>query len=77
MRTLQESFNTTDDRTQKIKIVTIFRHWSYKKIELAFPTATRHMITVAKNIAKEKGILSDANSKSHPSLDEDDEKYYY
>lgn len=72
MRTLQESFNTTDDRTQKIKIVTIFRHWSYKKIELAFPTATRHMITVAKNIAKEKGILSDPNPKSHPSLDADD-----
>ncbi|GAB1860758.1 hypothetical protein CAJAP_01837 [Camponotus japonicus] len=72
LRTLQESFNTTDDRTQKIKIVTIFRHWSYKKIELAFPTATRHMITVAKNIAKEKGILSDPNPKSHPSLDADD-----
>jgi len=70
--TLQESFNTTDDRAQKIKILTIFRHWSYKKIEFTFPTATRHMITVAKNIAKEKGILSDPSPKSHPSLNVDD-----
>lgn len=69
LRTLQETFNTTDNRTKKIKILTIFRHWSYSKIELTFPSATRHMITVAKNIAAEKGILSDTNPKSYPSLD--------
>ena len=33
-----------------------------------FPTATRHMITVAKTTAKEKGILSNPNPKTHPSL---------
>lgn len=71
LRTLQESFNTSDDRTHKIKILTIFRHWSYQKISLNFPTATRHMISVAKNIAQEKGILGDPTPKSHPSLEAD------
>lgn len=70
LRTLQESFNTTEDRTHKIQILTIFRNWSYKKISLNFPTATRH-ITFAKKIAQEKGILSDLTPKSHPSLQAD------
>jgi len=71
LRTLQESFNTTEDRTQKIKILTILKNWSYKKIQSNFPTATLCMITVAKNIAKDKGILQDPNPKSHPSLEEE------
>lgn len=66
--TLQEIFNTSTDRNHKVKILTIFRHWSYKKIEEKFPTATRHMITVAKSIAKDKGILSDPNPKHHLPL---------
>ncbi|CAH0563173.1 unnamed protein product [Brassicogethes aeneus] len=68
LKTLQESFNSTADRTHKIKILTIFRHWSYQKNEGKFPTATRHMISVAKSIAKHKGILSDPSPKRHPSL---------
>lgn len=68
LRTLQESFNTSTDRSHKVKILSIFRHWSYPKIQVNFPTATRHMITIAKNIAKDKGILGDPNPKNHPSL---------
>jgi len=71
LRTLQESFNTSTDRSHKVQILTIFRHWSYQKIQVHFPTATRHMITIAKNIAKDKGILGDPNPKSHPSLGAD------
>ncbi|XP_025262218.1 uncharacterized protein LOC112637213 [Camponotus floridanus] len=71
LRTLQESFNTSTDRSHKVKILTIFRHWFYQKIQVHFPTATRHMITIAKNIAKDKGILGDPNPKSHPSLGAD------
>jgi len=71
LRTLQESFNTSTDRSHKVQILTIFRHWSYQKIQVHFPTATRHMITITKNIAKDKGILGDPNPKSHPSLGAD------
>lgn len=67
---LQESFNTSADRVHKIKILTIFRSWSYKKIEDTFPSATRHMIGIAKNIARDKGLIGDPNPKQHPSLDE-------
>ena len=71
LRTLQESYNTSQDRTHKIKILTIFRQWSYKKISFYFPSATHHMISVAKKIAREKGILSDPSPKTHPSLTAD------
>ncbi|KAK0077243.1 hypothetical protein PV325_004234 [Microctonus aethiopoides] len=68
VRILQESFNTSANQTHKIMILTIFSHWSYQKIAEKFPTAIRHMISVAKSIAKDEGILSDPSPKHHPSL---------
>lgn len=49
-------------------ILTIFIHWSYQKIGEKFPTATRHMISGAKSIADEKGILNNLSPKHYPSL---------
>ncbi|XP_037957812.1 uncharacterized protein LOC119687542 [Teleopsis dalmanni] len=59
LKNLQEKFNGTRDRTMKIKILSIVHNWSFKKITTHFPNATKHMITVAKKIASEKGILED------------------
>ena len=55
-----------------MKILTIFcKDWTFRKVQHHFPSATRHMITVAKKTAEEKGILADSNPKSHPSLEKE------
>lgn len=68
---LKDEFNRTSEQSTKIRILTIFKDWSFRKILHHFPSATTHMITVAKKTAEEKGILSNPNPKSHPSLDKD------
>lgn len=70
LKVIQEKFTSTSDRTMKVKILTIVHQWSYLKIKEYFPTATRHMIEVAKTIAVQKGILEGPNPKSHPTLKE-------
>lgn len=71
LNVLKYEFSTTQERVKQMRILTIFKDWSFRKIQQHFPSATNHMITVAKKIAEEKGILSDSNPKSHPSLKED------
>ncbi|CAH0550783.1 unnamed protein product [Brassicogethes aeneus] len=71
LKVLKGEFNSTEDRIKKIKILTILKDWSFRKIQHHFPSATTHMVIVAKKTCEEKGILSDPNPKSHPSLEED------
>lgn len=70
----QTVFNETSDRVKKIRILTIFKDWSFRKIQHHFPSSTFHMIAVVKKTAEEKGILSEPNPRSHPSLEEDVQK---
>lgn len=65
---LKERYNTTEDKTMRIRILTIFSHWSFRKIKQHFE-ATNQMIIVAKRTAAEKGILSTPNPKTHPTLE--------
>lgn len=70
LNALQKRFNNTIDRTVKVQILSVVHQWSYRKIVKHFPSATHHMISVAKQTAIEKDILSGPNPKSHPGLDE-------
>ncbi|XP_018358573.1 PREDICTED: uncharacterized protein LOC108758237 isoform X2 [Trachymyrmex cornetzi] len=70
LNALQKRFNNTIDRTVQVQILTVVHQWSYRKILKHFPSATRHMINVAKQTATQKDILSGPNPKSHPGLDE-------
>lgn len=60
---LKETYKTTFNRELKIKILTLFADWSYSQIQRNFSGATRHMISVAKNVVKEKGFLASPNPK--------------
>jgi len=66
LQILKHEFSKTIDRIKQIKILTIFKDWSYRKIQENFPSATFHMIFNAKQTAEKNGILSDPNPKSHP-----------
>lgn len=68
LQILKDDFNKTKDHAKQMKILTIFKNWPFRKIIRHFPSATFHMITVAKKTAEEKGILSEPDPKSHPSL---------
>lgn len=67
LQKLKERYNTTEDRTIRIRILTNFSHWSFRKIKHF--EATNQMIIVAKRTAAEKGILSTPNPKTHPTLE--------
>lgn len=69
LKVLKDEFHSTTERSKKIRILTLFKDWSYRKIQHHFPLATDHMIKIAKQIANEKGILSDATPKIRPTLD--------
>lgn len=71
VQVLKDEFNATTERSKRMKILTIFKDWSFQKIQCHFPLATYHMIRIAKKTAVEKGILSDTTPKSHPSLNEE------
>ncbi|XP_024947522.1 uncharacterized protein LOC112495382 [Cephus cinctus] len=71
LQLLREEFNATIDHEEQMEILTIFKDWSFRKITHHFPSATFHMITVAKKTAREKGILADSSPKRHPSLTKD------
>lgn len=65
---LKKRYNTPEDKTMRIRILTIFSHWSFRKIKQHFE-ATNQMIIVAKRTAAEKGILFIPNPKTHPTLE--------
>lgn len=54
LQTLKERYNTTEDRTIRIRILTIFNHWSFRKIKQHFE-ATNQMIIVAKKNCRREG----------------------
>ncbi|XP_026482097.1 uncharacterized protein LOC113389256 [Ctenocephalides felis] len=49
LNVLKEEFNRTTDRSKRMKMSTLFKDWSYRKIQHHFPLATNHMIKTAKN----------------------------
>lgn len=57
VKKLIDSYHATQDRNLKIQILTIFESWSYNEIKEHFQASTQ-MITVAKLLAAEKGILA-------------------
>lgn len=68
MQVLKEEFNATTERSKRMKILTIFKDWSFRIIQRHFSLATCLMIKIAKKIAEEKGILSDRYKPKEPSI---------
>lgn len=68
MPKLKNAYKNTNDRQLKMKILSLFADWSYSQIQSNFSGATRHMISVVKNIVKEKGILASPNPKPGKTL---------
>jgi len=63
-------FKKTENKQLRLRILTIFADWSYRQIRNHFD-ASNHMITVAKNLAQQKGILSSPNLKAGKNLEQD------
>lgn len=64
---LKVKFDETDNKNLKISILTLFTKWTIREIQTHF-NASKHIITVAKKVKEEKGILSCANSKLRKRL---------
>ena len=54
LNVLKKEFEKTTDRSKRLKILTILKDWSYRKIQLHFPLATHHMIKTAKKLLLKK-----------------------
>ena len=67
---LKEKFNTSNIRSEKVQILTVLpKSWSKKKIEQEFG-ASNFMVRTAKNLVKEKGVLSCPNPRPGRTLSE-------
>lgn len=67
---LKEKFHTSTSRSEKVQILTILpKSWSIRKIEREFK-ASNFMVRKAKQLVKEKGILSSPNPKPGKTLNE-------
>lgn len=54
-----------------MRILTLFKDWSYNSIQRHFVSASRHMISVAKKLVQEKGIVSTPNINLGKRLPDD------
>lgn len=66
---LREKFNSSSSRSEKVHTI-LPKSLSIRKIEKVFPNATNFMVRKAKQLVKEKGILSEPNPKPGKSLPE-------
>ena len=65
---LKEKFHSTDERREKLKILTLLpKSWSVRKIAKEFE-ALIYMARQAKKLVLEKGILSSPNPKPGKAL---------
>lgn len=68
---LKEKFKSSNNRSEKIQLLTILpKSWTNKKIEQEFG-ATNFMVRTAKKLVAEKGILSTPNPRPGNTLDEE------
>ena len=68
LQQLQDKFVVTTKKSEKITILTLLsKSWSIRKVLSEFLSATQHMVRTAKNLVKEKGILSSTNRKAGKS----------
>ena len=60
---LKEKFNSTTEKSEKVQVLTVLpKSWPAKRIQSEFG-ASNYMARKAKNLVKEKGILSTPNPK--------------
>jgi hypothetical protein len=67
---LKEKFqDSTTSRSLKVTILTIFpKSWSIQKVQEDFPSASNYMITRAKQLVMDHGIMSSPNPKPGKTL---------
>ena len=68
IKQLKQKFHTTTTRSDKVQILTVLpRSWSVRKVQSEFG-ASNYMAQMAKQLAREKGVLATPNPKSGHSL---------
>jgi len=71
LQQLKDRFNLCEKDSEKVQVLTVLpENWSVENIQAHFKTSVR-MITKAKSLAKEKGIMSTPNKKGGKSLSPD------
>lgn len=61
---LKEKFQTSTNRSERVQMLTVLpKSWGTKRIEREFVGATNFMVRKAKQLVKEKGIMSTPNPK--------------
>ena len=65
---LKERFQATSERGEKVQILTVLpRNWSIQQVQEEFG-ASNYMVCRAKEIVKQKGILSAPNPRHRHAL---------
>ena len=68
IKQLKEKFNTTAERSEKVQVLTVLpKSWSMRKVQAQFG-ASDYMVRKARELVKQKGILSTPNLKPGHSL---------
>ena len=68
VKQLKEKFHGTTERSEKVQVLTVLpKSWSIRKVQDEF-RASNYMVRTAKQLVKQKGILSSPNLKQGHSL---------
>ena len=71
IKQLKDKFNKSSDRSGKVQILTVLpKSWSIRKVQEEFE-ATNYMVHKAKELVRQKGILSTPNPKPGHELSEE------
>ena len=65
---LKEKFESTFKRSEKVLLLTVFpKSWTIRKVQEEFGTSN-YMVRIAKELVKQKGVLSTPNPKTGHTL---------
>ena len=68
IRQLKEKFHSTTSRSERMRVLTVLpQSWSTRKVAKVFGVS-RYLVTKAKQLVAEKGILSSPNPKGGMTL---------
>ena len=68
IKQLKEKFHTTAERSKKVRVLTVLpKSWSMRRIQAEFG-ASDYMVRRARELVKQKGILSTPNLKPGHSI---------
>ena len=71
IKQIKDKFNKSSDRSEKVQILTVLpKSWSIQKVQEEFE-ATNYMVRKAKELVRQKGILSTPNPKPGHELSEE------